>query len=125
MQKALLLVFVMLSSQWVFAADKSKLIGSWECHLSSESSSYDLQLELNANKQYSQVWSMLGDKHVEKGVWRTEGSMLVLSRKKYGKNEKEKDSAREFRRGVVSLSDSELELRHEASLTKCKKKQKQ
>lgn len=124
MQKALLLLFVSLSSQWVFAADKSKLIGSWECHLSSESTSYDLLLDLNENKQYSQNWAMLGDKHVEKGLWRAEGSMLVLSRKKYGKNEKEKDSSREFRRGIVSLTESELELRHEGALTKCKKKQK-
>ena len=66
-------------------------------------------------RKYTTMWD-------KKGVWRTEGSMLVLSRKKYGKNEKEKDSAREFRRGIVALSDASLELRHEGALTKCKKK---
>lgn len=122
MQKALLFIVVTLASHGVFAADKSKLIGTWVCHLASDSSSYDLTLDLSGNNQYIHKWEMQGDKHVEKGVWRTEGSMLVLSRKKYGKNEKEKDSAREFRRGIVALSDASLELRHEGALTKCKKK---
>ena len=97
------------------------MTGAWQCKMVSEYGDFTFKLMLNDDKTFTKKQDMFGETSVGVGKWSIEGSELVMNREKYTKNGKEKASSQEFRREIVSVSVSALELKHDEITTSCTK----
>ncbi len=116
--------FVFLISFTLFSgellANQKKLIGEWKCHSTSEYAGYDSTISLKKDMSYKNEWSLFGTQHVEIGLWHLDDSSLILDRKKYVKNNIEKESSQKFKREIILIEKPILELKHNGAKTLCK-----
>ena len=101
-------------------ADAS-MVGAWQCNMVSDYGDFTFELTLNDDKTFIKKQDMFGETSIGVGKWSIEGGELVMNREKYTKNGKAKASSQEFRREIISVSGSALELKHEEITTSCTK----
>ena len=118
MNKSTIAAFLALSFSGTSLADGS-MVGIWQCTMVSEYGEFEFILALDDDSTYVNKQNMFGDITVGTGKWGIEGTELVMKREKYTKKGKEKASSQEFRRNIVSVSNTALELKHDETTTTC------
>ncbi len=118
MNRSALVSIVAIAFSGVSAA-ADNMIGEWQCLMVSDYGDFEFVLTLNDDKTYSNKQDMFGSVSIGTGKWSIDGSELVMNRETYSKNGEEKASAQEFRREVISVSGSELKLKHDDIITTC------
>ncbi len=110
-------VLAMAVSGAVFANEN--MIGRWNCKMVSEYGDFEFELTLNGDSTYAKKTDFYGSVTIDTGHWTIEGEELVMNRTKSNKNGEEKDSALQFRRAITSVSDTNLQLKHDEVVTNC------
>lgn len=97
------------------------MVGIWQCTMVSEYGDFEFVLALSGDSTYVNRQNMFGEIIVGAGKWSIDSTELVMKREKYTKNGEEKASSEEFRRNIVAVSDTTLELNHGEIRTSCTK----
>ena len=118
MRKLILVALLALAGPCL--ADEN-MIGAWQCNMVSDYGDFTFELTLNEDRTFMKKQDMFGETSVGVGKWSIEGGELVMDREKYTKNGKEKASSQQFRRAIVSVSGSALEMKHDEITTSCTK----
>ena len=95
------------------------MTGQWDCKMVSEYGDFQFVLTLNDDSTYTNKQDMFGEVNVDAGKWTVEGKELVMNRETFTTNGKEKASSHQFRRNIVSVSDTTLVLKHDETVTTC------
>ncbi len=95
------------------------MTGKWDCTMVSDYGDFEFELILNDDSTYTKKTDMFGSVNIDTGNWLLEGEELVMNREKHSKNGEEKDSEIQFRRRIMSLSDTTLKYQHDEIVTTC------
>lgn len=95
------------------------MVGNWRCTVAAEFGEFEFILGLNDDSSYMKKQNLFGEISLGTGSWAIEGDELVMKREKYTKNGKEKTSTQEFRRNIVSVAGTTMELTHGEIATTC------
>lgn len=112
---AMLLAFTISGTS---LADAS-MVGNWRCAVVAEYGEFESILVLNDDSSYMSKQNLFGEISVGAGSWALEGTELVMKREKYTKNGEERISSQEFRRNIVSVSDTTMKMKHGETATTC------
>ena len=118
MSKSISVSIMVLLFSGAALADES-IIGKWDCKMVSDYGDFEFELTLNDDSTYTKETDMFGSVSIDAGNWVVEGEELVMNRLKYTKNGEEKDSEIQFRRKIMSLSDTTLKYQHDEIVTTC------
>ena len=120
MRKTTILMLLALSFSGTSLAETT-MVGNWRCTVVAEFGEFESILVLNDDSSYVKKQNLFGEISVGAGTWAVEGANLVMHREKYTKNGEEKASSQEFRRTIVSVSDTAMKLTHDSIETTCKR----
>ncbi len=120
MRKAILATLLAVTFPTVSLAD-NHMTGIWQCKMVSEYGDFEFVLLLSDDKTYQNKINFFGNINIDYGKWSMDGDVLVLNREKVVEKGVEKASSQEFRREIVSVSGSALEMKHEGATTNCTK----
>jgi len=99
----------------------ANMVGTWRCNVVAEFGQFESILLLNDDSSYMKKQNLFGEISVGAGSWAVKGAELVMHREKYTRNGEEKASSQEFRRTIVSVSDTAMKLTHDSIETTCKR----
>ena len=100
---------------------EENIIGTWKCNMVSEYGEFMFELTLNADKTFVKREDAFGEINIGIGKWVIEGKDLIMKREKYIKHGEEQASSQEFRREIISSSNTVLEMKHGETTTSCTK----
>jgi len=118
MNKSLSVAAMVIAFSGAVLADDD-IIGTWDCTMVSDYGDFEFELILSDNTDYTKKTDMFGSVSIDTGKWLVEGEELIMNRQKHSKNGEEKESESQFRREIVSLSDTTLTLQHDEVVTTC------
>jgi hypothetical protein len=121
MKKLAVTVLLALTFSGSSLADEG-MVGKWLCSVVSEYGEFEFALILSDDNTYVKKQNMFGEIGIGVGTWAADDKELVMNRETYSKNGEEKASSQEFRRDIVSVSETELEMKHGEVVTTCTRK---
>ncbi len=120
MRNAFLATLLAVTIPGVSAAD-NHMTGIWQCKMVSEYGNFEFILQLSEDKTYTNKVNFFGKINIDYGQWSIDGQELVMNRERISENGAERPSEQEFRREIVSVSDSSMKLQHDDIPTSCSK----